>query len=219
MTWVTKYVLLVRLGGGNLGQIWRQKRSDTKHGLYRGCPGRTGCVILCHCSVQLPPFPLKSVHSNSQPCKSTMPAMAAHYTSSALSVASTLHAEVFLVATAIETHFRLCLLSATSMPFMLRRHHTLQLYLEGNIRCSIVPIHSTIYKRWLNISVVPCLPAPAPATALSEDRRREGGSRTIPRRDEFQIICYFPAAATSRGQKTVTFNRKSSRVAWTTDTV
>lgn len=165
-----------------------------------------------------------------------MPAMATHYTSSALSVASTLHAEVFLVATAIETHFRLCLLSATSMPCMLRRHHTLQLYLVGNIRCSLVPFHSTIYKRclntigctvcvataiyWrcLNISSVPCLPAPAPATALSEDRR-EGGSRTIPRRDEFQIICYFPAAATSRGQKTVTFNRKSSRVAWTTDTV
>ena len=165
-----------------------------------------------------------------------MPAMATHYTSSALSVASTLHAEVFLVATAIETHFRLCLLSATSMPCMLRRHHTLQLYLVGNIRCSLVPFHSTIYKRCLNIigctvcvataiykrclniSSVPCLPAPAPATALSEDRR-EGGSRTIPRRDEFQIICYFPAAATSRGQKTVTFNRKSSRVAWTTDTV
>ena len=63
VTWVTKYVLLVRLGGGNLGQIWRQKRSDTKHGLYRGCPGRTGCVILCHCSVQLPPFPLKSVQT------------------------------------------------------------------------------------------------------------------------------------------------------------
>ena len=143
-----------------------------------------------------------------------MPAMATHYTSSA----STSHAEVFLVATAIETHFRLCLLSATSMPCMLRRHHTLQLYLVGNIRCSLVPFHSTIYWRCLNISSVPCLPAPAPATALSEDRR-EGGSRTIPRRDEFQIICYFPAAATSRGQKTVTFNRKSSRVAWTTDTV
>ena len=75
-----------------------------------------------------------------------MPAMATHYTSSA----STSHAEVFLVATAIETHFRLCLLSATSMPCMLRRHHTLQLYLVGNIRCSIVPFHSTIYKRCLN---------------------------------------------------------------------
>ena len=121
---------------------------------------------------------------------------------------------------------------------MLRRHHTLQLYLVGNIRCSLVPFHSTIYTLQVlpqhhrlhcvrcncNIQALPqhqlcaCLPAPAPATALSEDRR-EGGSRTIPRRDEFQIICYFPAAATSRGQKTVTFNRKSSRVAWTTDTV
>ena len=75
-----------------------------------------------------------------------MPAMATHYTSSA----STSHAEVFLVATAIETHFRLCLLSATSMSYMLRRHHTLQLYLVGNIRCSLVPFHSTIYKRCLN---------------------------------------------------------------------
>ena len=125
-----------------------------------------------------------------------MPAMATHYTSSALSVASTLHAEVFLVATAIWTHFRLCLLSATSMPCMLRRHHTLQLYLVGNIRCSLVPFHSTIYKRCLNtigctvcvataiykrclnISSVPCLPALAPATALSEDRRREGAEQS-----------------------------------------
>ena len=115
MTWVTKYVLLVRLGGGNLGQIWRQKRSDTKHGLYRGCPGRTGCVILCHCSVQLPPFPLKSVHSSSQPCWYTM--QRPHITSRALSTASLF---VFVLPLQYEH------ISAYTS---LHRHHTLQLHL------------------------------------------------------------------------------------------
>ena len=138
-----------------------------------------------------------------------------------------------LVAAAIWTHFRLYLVASTSY---------VAVTFSGNLRCMVavlwlftllyihykcclniigctVCVATAMYWRCLNISSVPCLPAPAPATALSEDRRREGGSRTIPRRDEFQIICYFPAAATSRGQKTVTFNRKSSRVAWTTDTV
>ena len=45
-----------------------------------------------------------------------------------------------------------------------------------------------------------------------------GSHRPIRPGDDFQIICYVPGCRSS-GQKLVTFDRKSSRVAWTMSTV
>ena len=97
-----------------------------------------------------------------------------------------------LVAAAIWTHFRLYLVASTSY---------VAVTFSGNLRCMVavlclftllyihykcclniigctVCVATAIYWRCLNIISVPCLPAPAPATALSEDRRREGAEQS-----------------------------------------